>query len=64
VTANWRKLHDEELCDLYYSASVVGRMRWVGHMACMGEKINEYWVLVGKPVESRITLKTWALMKG
>jgi hypothetical protein len=38
VTGGWRKLHNEELCDLYSSPSIIGmiklrRMRWVGHVA-------------------------------
>src|SRR5215468_2181468 len=41
VTGEWRKLHNEELKDLYSSPSVVqvvklGRMRWAGHVARMG----------------------------
>jgi hypothetical protein len=43
VTGEWRKLHDEELCDLYLSPNISrvirsGRMRWVGHVACMGDR--------------------------
>ena len=42
----WRKLHNEELNDLYCSASIVReiksrRMRWAGHVARMGERIGE-----------------------
>jgi len=42
VTGEWRKLHNEELNDLYCSPSIVRviisrRVRWVGHVACMGE---------------------------
>jgi hypothetical protein len=38
VTGEWRKLHNEELCDLYSLPSIIGiiksgRMRWVGHVA-------------------------------
>ena len=41
VTGEWRKLHNEELNDLYSSPSIVRvikprRMRWAGHVACMG----------------------------
>jgi len=43
VTGEWRKLHNEELNDLYSSLSIVrviksGRMRWAGHVAGMGER--------------------------
>jgi hypothetical protein len=45
VTRGWRKLHNEELHDLYSSPSVIRiiksrRMRWAGHVAQMGEKRN------------------------
>jgi hypothetical protein len=41
VTEEWRKLHNEELNDLYFSPTTVQviklrRMRWAGHVACMG----------------------------
>jgi hypothetical protein len=54
VTGEWRKLHNEELRDLYSSPSVIRiiksrRMRWVGRVAHMGEKRNTYRLLVGKP---------------
>jgi hypothetical protein len=50
----WRKLHNEELHNLYSSPSTIRmmksrRMRWVGHVARMGEKRNAYWILAGKP---------------
>jgi hypothetical protein len=53
VTGEWRKLHNEELHDLYSSPSTIRvikarRMRWVGHVARMGEKRNAYRLLVGK----------------
>jgi hypothetical protein len=53
VTGGWRKLHNEELHDLYSSPSVIRiiksrRMRWAGHVARMGEKRNVYRLLVGK----------------
>jgi hypothetical protein len=51
VTGGWRKLHNEELHNLYSSPSIIRmiksrRMRWAGHVAQMGKKRN---VLVGKP---------------
>jgi hypothetical protein len=52
-TREWRKLHNEELNDLYSSSNIVQviksrRMRWTGHVACMGESRGVYGVLVGK----------------
>jgi len=43
VTREWRKLHNEELNDLYSSPTLFGviksrRMRWAGHVARMGER--------------------------
>ena len=54
VTVEWRKLHNEELNDLYSSPSIIRvmksrRMRLAGHVACMGERRGVYRVLVGKP---------------
>jgi hypothetical protein len=58
VMGKWRKLHNEELRDLYSSPSIIRiiksrRMRWVGHVARMGEKMNAYRLLVGKPEGKR-----------
>jgi len=55
VTGEWRKLHNEELTHLSSSANIVRviksrKMRWAGHVACMGEGKGMYRVLVGKPV--------------
>jgi len=54
VTGEWRRLHNEELNYLYSSPNIVRviksrRMRWAGHVACMGEEMGVYSVLVGKP---------------
>jgi hypothetical protein len=54
VTGGWRKLHNEELHNLYSSSSRIRiiksrRMRWAGHVARMGENRNVYRLLVGKP---------------
>jgi hypothetical protein len=58
ITGEWRKLHNEELHDLYTSPTIVQviesrRMRWAGHVAQMGKGRGVYRVLVGKPVEKR-----------
>jgi hypothetical protein len=58
VTGEWRKLHNEELRDLYSSPSIIRiiksrRMRWAGHVARMGERRNAYRLLVGKPEGKR-----------
>jgi hypothetical protein len=54
VTGEWRRLHNEELIDLYSSPNIVRaiksrRMKWAGHVARMGERRGAYRVLVGKP---------------
>jgi len=53
VTGDWRRLHNEELNDLYSSPNIVQviksrKMRWAGHVAHMGEERGVYRVLVGK----------------
>jgi len=58
VTTEWRKLHNEELNDLYCSP-VIARLikwriiRWAGNVECVGEKRGVYRVLVGKPQGKR-----------
>jgi hypothetical protein len=54
VTGEWRKLHNDELNDLYSSPNTVRviksrRMSWAGHVACKGDSRAVYRVLVGKP---------------
>jgi hypothetical protein len=55
VMRGWRKLHNEELHNLYSSANIIimmiksRRMTWAGHVALMGEMRNVYKILVGKP---------------
>jgi hypothetical protein len=63
VTGEWRKLHNEELNDLYSSPNIVWviklrRMRWAGHVAHVGERRGIYRVLVGKP-EGKRPLGRW-----
>ena len=58
VTGEWRKLHNEELSDLYSLPNIVRvlksrRMRWAGHVERMGEGRGVYRVLVGKPEGKR-----------
>jgi hypothetical protein len=60
VTGGWKKLHNEELHNLYSSPSIIRiiksrRVRGAGHVARMGEKRNVYRLLVGKP-EGKIPL--------
>jgi hypothetical protein len=58
VTGEWRKLHNEELNDLYSLPNIVRvvksrRMRLTGHVARMGEDRGVHRVLVGKPEGKR-----------
>jgi hypothetical protein len=58
VTGRWRKLHNEELHNLFSWLSIIRmlksmRMRWAGHAARMGEKRNAYRIIVGKPEGKR-----------
>ena len=72
VTREWRKLHNEELHDLYFWVIESRRMRWAGHVARMGEKRGVHRVLVRKPegkshlrdpgVDGRIILR-WIFRK-
>ena len=61
VTGKWRKIHNEELRDLYSLPNIVRvvksrRVRWAGHVARMGEGRGEHRVLVGIP-EGKSTLE-------
>jgi hypothetical protein len=76
VTREWRKLHNEELIDLYSSPNIVRviksrRMRWAGHVARMeGETYTGFWWgnlrerdrLRDQGVDGRIILK-WIFRK-
>jgi hypothetical protein len=54
VTGEWKRLHNEELNDLYSSPTIIRviksrRMRWSGHVAHMAEGRGAYRILVGRP---------------
>jgi hypothetical protein len=58
VTGGWRKLHNEELHNLYTSPGIIRiiksrRMTWAGHVVRMGEKRNVYRLLIRKPEGKR-----------
>jgi hypothetical protein len=60
VTGEWRKLHNEDLRDLYSSPSIIiiiksKRMTSAGHVARMGKKRDAYMLLVEK-VERKVPL--------
>jgi len=72
VSGEWRKLHNEELHDLYSLPNIIQlitlrRMRWVGHVTSKGERRGVYRALVVKPegkshledpgIDERIILK-------
>jgi hypothetical protein len=50
MAGGWKRLHNEELHDLYTSPNIIRvmklRMRWVGHVAHMGEMRNAYNILI------------------
>jgi hypothetical protein len=59
VIGSWRKLHNEELHNLYCSPSIIRilksrRMRLAGHLARIGEKRNAYRTRMGKPEGKRL----------
>ena len=54
VRGEWRRLHNEELNDLYSSTNIVRviksrRTKWAGHIVCIGESRGVYRDLMGKP---------------
>jgi hypothetical protein len=64
VTGEWRRLHNEELNDLYSSPNIIRvikprRMRWAGHVARIGKGRGAYRIFVGRP-EGRRPLGTQA----
>jgi hypothetical protein len=65
VTEEWMKLQCQELHNLYSSPDIIRqiksrRMRWAGHVACMGEERNVYQGFGGKARRNETTWKTKA----
>jgi len=62
ATGKWRKLHNEEFSDLYSLPNILQvvksrRMRWEGHVACMGEGRGVHRFMLGKPEGKRPLLR-------
>jgi hypothetical protein len=58
VAGSWRRLHNEDLHNLYASRNIIRvmksrRVRWAGHVACMVKMKNVYSILVGVPEGKR-----------
>ena len=58
VTREWGKLHSVEFDDHYSTPNIIlviisRKLRWAGHVACMGGRSGAYGVLVGKPEGKR-----------
>jgi hypothetical protein len=63
VTGGWRKLHNEELHNLYSSPSIIRiiksrRMRWAGHVARIGGEEERVYVIDRKARGKETTRKT------
>jgi hypothetical protein len=72
VIGDWRKLHNEELHNLYSSPNIIRiiksrRMKWTGHIARMEERRHAYRILVGKPEGKRPLgrprCRLWTMLK-
>jgi hypothetical protein len=58
VTREWRRVHNEELYDLYSSPNIIRviksrKMRWAVYVARTGNRTSSYRVLAGRPQEER-----------
>ena len=49
VKGKWRRLHNEELYDLYCSRNIIRVITWAGHVARVENRRNAYRVLVRRP---------------
>jgi hypothetical protein len=54
VTGSWRKLHNEDLHNVYSSPNIIRKIKsrrigWTGHVERIGKKRNAYRIMVGKP---------------
>jgi hypothetical protein len=54
ITGEWRRLHKKQIYALFYAPNFIRmiklrRLRWAGHVACMGQRRGVYRILVGKP---------------
>jgi hypothetical protein len=63
VPGSWRRLHNEELHNLHASPYIIRMIKsrtkkWMGHVAWMGETRNWQNILVGKPGEKRLLVRT------
>jgi hypothetical protein len=69
VTGGWRKLHNEELHNLYSSPSIIRmiksrRMRWAGHVARMGRRMHiRYW-WENQKVRDHQDVGGWTIING
>jgi hypothetical protein len=64
VTGGWRKLHNEELHNLYSSLSIITTIksrsiRWAGHVGRMGANRIAYRILMGKSDGKRPLRRPW-----
>jgi hypothetical protein len=62
VAEDWRRLHNEEIHNFYASPYIIRviksrSIRWVGHVARMGEMRNAYKILVGKTVRKKTLVR-------
>jgi hypothetical protein len=62
LVGGWRRLNNKELHSFYATQNIIGviepkRMKWAGHIACVGERRNAYNIFIGKPEEKRILEK-------